>query len=157
MSVSTADCETSSSVGDLAIGEALPLPQQDRAALLLGHRCERVLDPDQLVALATRAGDDLLDHAEVAGALDLAAAPRRAPAGQADVLGDLEQPRRLGLRHDTPAERAERVHERRLDGVLRFLARPELVVAVALDLRGVTLVQTLGRRSLRRDAGGFDE
>ena len=48
-------------LGDLAIGEALPLAEQDRAALLLGHRRERVLDPDQLVALAARAGNDLLD------------------------------------------------------------------------------------------------
>ena len=33
---------------DLAIREALPLAQQDRAALLLRHPGQRVLDPDQL-------------------------------------------------------------------------------------------------------------
>ena len=143
--------------GHLAIGEALPLPQQDRAALLLRHRRECVLDPDQLVSLAARARDDLLDHLKVARALDLAAAPRRAPSRETHVLGDLEQPRGLGLRHDAAAERSERVHERRLDGVLRLLARAELVLAVAQDLRSVTLVETLGRRSLRREARCFDE
>src|SRR4029450_2689504 len=109
--------------------------------------------PDQLVALAARAGHDLLDHLEVARALDPTAAPGRAAARKADVLGDLEQPRRLGLRHDAPAGRAERVHERRLDGVLRLLARAQLMEAVAEDLRRVALVEAFGRSSLRC-AGG---
>ena len=141
ISVSTAELGELQLLGDLAIREPLPLAQQDRAALLLGHQRERVLDPDQLVALPARAGDDLLDDLEVARALDPAAAPRGAAAGETDVLGDLEQPGRLGLGHDAAAERAESVHVRRLDGVLGLLARAELVQAVALELRGVALVK----------------
>ena len=144
-------------LGDLAIREPLPFAQQDRATLLLRHAGERVLDPDQLVVLPARAWDDLLDHLEVARALDPAATPRRAATREADVLGDLEQPRRLGLGHDAAAERAERVHVRRLDGVLSLLARAELVQAVALELRGVTLVEAFGRCRLGGGAGALDE
>ena len=144
-------------LGDLAIGEPLPLAQQDRAALLLGHRRERILDSDQLVVLPARAGNDLLDDLEVARALDPAATPRRAAAREADVLGDLEQPGRLGLGHDAASERAERVHVRRLDRVLCLFARAELMQAVALELRGVTLVEALGCRRLRGDPGALDK
>ena len=76
--------------------------------------------------------------------LGVSTRPRRndgAVAGEADVLGDLEQPGRLGLRHDTAAQAAERVQERVLDRVLGLLARAELVQAVAVDLARVALVE----------------
>src|SRR5207245_5289848 len=129
-------------LGNLAIGEPLPLAQQDRAALVLRHRLERVLEPDQLVrAPVVLRRDDLLQHLEVVRALDPAATPRGAAARKADVLGDLEQPRLLGFGHDAPLQAAEGVHERRLDGVLRLLARAQLVDAVVVDLPRVALVE----------------
>ncbi len=86
-----------------------------------------------------------------------AAAPRGAAAREADVLGDLEQPGRLGLGHDAATECAERVHVRRLDRVLSLFARAELMQAVALELRGVTFVEALGSRRLRGDARALDK
>ena len=58
----------------------------------------------------------------------------RAAAREADVVGDLEEPRRLELGHDPALDAAERVQERALDGVLGLLAGAELVQAVAEDL-----------------------
>ena len=144
-------------LGDLAVGKPLPLAQEDGPALLLGHPGERVLDPDQLVPLAVRTGDDFLDHAEVARTLDPSSPPRRAAARQADVLGDLEEPRALGLRRDALPERTERVHERRLDGVLSLLAGAELMQAVAVDPRCVALVERVRRGGLGRHRAGLDE
>ena len=98
---------------------------------------------------------DVLQQLEVARRLDPAAPERGAVARQAHVLGDLEQPRRLGLRDDPALERAERVQERRLDRVLGLLARAELRVAEAVQLMRVALVErvrqlgfTRARRSL---------
>ena len=76
---------------------------------------------------------------------------RRAAAREADVVRDLEEPRRLELRHDAALDPAERVQEGALDGVLGLLARAELVQAVAEDLVRVLLVERarevrLGRR-----------
>src|SRR5262249_24523087 len=97
-------------------------------------------------------GNDLLQHLEVVRRLDPSTPPRRAPARQADVVRDLEQPRRLDLGDDAALQATERVHERRLDGVFGLLARAELVQAVAEDLRGVALVQIAGR--VRAGGGG---
>ena len=126
---------------DLAVREALPLAQQDRAALALGHLLEHVLEADQLVGAPRRRRGQLLDHLEVGRRLDAAAPPARAAAREADVVGDLEEPRRLELRHDAALDPAERVQERALDGVLRLLPRAELVQAVAEDLVRVLLVE----------------
>jgi len=54
---------------------------------------------------------------------------------------DLEEPRRLQLRHDAALDAAERVEEGALDRVLGLLARAELVQAVAEDLVRVLLVE----------------
>src|SRR5690242_13086423 len=54
--------------GDLAVGKALPLAQEDRAALVLGHPLERLLDADQLERLlAVACRHDLLQDFEVVG------------------------------------------------------------------------------------------
>jgi hypothetical protein len=62
-------------VGHLAIREALPLAQQDRPALVLGHLLEHVLEADQLVGDPLLRGDDLLEDLQVVRRLDAAAAP----------------------------------------------------------------------------------
>jgi hypothetical protein len=144
---------------DLAVRESLPLPQEDRLALRRRHPDERLLELDELVrAHPRRRGDVLLQRLDVAGRLDAAAAERGATAREADVLGDLEQPRRLGLRDDPALQAAEGVQERLLDGVLGLLAAAEFVEAVAEELRRVALVQVLRRRrlggDLRLDSGG---
>src|SRR4029079_4767528 len=57
-------------LGDLPSRESLPLAQEDRAALVLGHLLEGLLDPDQLERLLTFARrDDLLQNLEVVGRL----------------------------------------------------------------------------------------
>ncbi len=136
---------------DFAIGESLPLPQKNRAPLVLGHLLEHVLERDQLVRDLLASGNDLLEHLEVVRRLDLASTPGGASAREAHVVGDLEQPGRLELGDDSPREAAEGVHEGRLDGVLRLLARPELVQAVAVDLCGVALVEIARRICARSD------
>src|SRR3954471_22142294 len=119
---------------DLAVCEPLPLPQKNRAPLVLRHRFEDVLQADQLVTDLLASGDDFLEDLEVVRCLDLAAAPGGAPAGEAHVVRDLEQPGGFELGDDPARESAEGVHERRLDGVLRLLTRAELMEAVAVDL-----------------------
>src|SRR5439155_22299945 len=150
-------CLVESQLGrDFPIGEALPFPQQDGAALVLRHLLEHVLQTDELVAhrlVATR--DDFLENLEVVRRLDPAAPPRRAAAREAHVVGDLEEPGGLELGDDAPRQAAECVHERRLDGVLRLLARAELVQAVAEDLDGVPLVE-LARRVRARSGFSLD-
>jgi len=63
---------------------------------------------------------------------------------QADVVGDLVQPRSLELRYDALAERGVDAQEDVLDGVLRVLSRTQLGLAIALDLRAVLLVERSG-------------
>src|SRR5439155_8771903 len=102
-------------VGDLAVRQPLPLPQQDGAPLVLRHLLEDVLQANQLVRDVLAAGDDLLQYLEVVRRLDLAAAPGRPPAREANVVRDLEQPGGLELGDDAALQAAERVHERCLD------------------------------------------
>ena len=142
-------------VGDLAIREPLPLAEEDRAALVLRHLLEDVLEADQLVAARGRRRRQLLDDLEVGGRLDPAPPPRGAASRQADVVRDLEQPGRLELRLDPAPKAAEGVEERALHGVLGLLARAELVEAVAEDLRRVPLVELMRRIRFRR-RGAFD-
>src|SRR5205085_7495170 len=115
--------------------------------------------PDELVAVVLARRDDVLQQLEVARRLDPAAPEGGAMPREADVLGDLEQPRRLGLRHDAALERAERVQERGLHRVLRLLARAELRVAEAVQLMRVALVERMGQLGFTRawrslDGGG---
>src|SRR5262249_60279085 len=52
-------------VRDLAIGKPTPLPENDRPALVQRHRLERLLEPDQLLAvLAMRSSHRLLRDLE---------------------------------------------------------------------------------------------
>src|SRR5919197_4573342 len=132
-------------VGDLAVREPLPLAQENRTALALGHVLQHVLEPDQLVRDLLLRRHDLLQHLHVVRRLDPPPPPGRAPPREADVVGDLEHPGLLDFGDDPAREAAEGVHERRLDGVLGLLARTELVEAVAEDLRRVTLVEIAGR------------
>src|SRR6266566_6111711 len=125
----------------LAVCEPLPLPQKNRAPLVLRHLLEDILQADQLVGDLFTSGDDFLEHLEVVRCLDLATAPRGAPPREAHVVRDLEQPGGFELGDDPTREPAEGIHERRLDGVLRLLARAELVEAVAEDLSGVALIE----------------
>src|SRR5581483_1105013 len=106
-----------------------------------GHSLEGVLQADELVREPGRRGCDLLDDLEVGLGLDPSATPGRAAAGQADVLRDLEQPRRLLLGDDAPPDPAERVQEGALHRVLGLLARAELVQAIAKELGRVPLIE----------------
>jgi hypothetical protein len=139
-------------LGDLLVGEALPLAEEQRAPLLLGHLAERLGQPDQLVRVRLARGEDVLDRIEIARRLDAAAPRGGALAGQADVLRDLVQPRRLELRVDAALVAAEGVQERRLDRVLRLLPVPELVEAVREDLAGIALVEVPRRIRFGRGA-----
>src|SRR5207237_1353782 len=78
--------------------ESLPLPQQERVPLLLGHLLERIRQADQLVGVELARRQDVLDRVEVAGALDPPPPPRGALARQTDVVGELVQAGRLELR-----------------------------------------------------------
>ena len=136
---------------DLAVRESLPLTQKNRAPLILGHLLEHVLQPDQLVGDVLAPRNDLLQNLEVVRRLDLPAAPGGAPAREAHVVRDLEEPGGLELGDDPALQTAEGVHERRLEGVLGLLARAQLVQAVAVDLGGVLLVEPARRIRAGRD------
>src|SRR2546428_13212504 len=104
----------------LAYWYPLPLPQKNRAPLVLRHLLEDVLQADQLVTDLLASRDDFLEHLEVVRCLDLAAAPGGAPAREAHVVRDLEQPGGFELGDDPARRPPEGVHERLLDAVLRF-------------------------------------
>ena len=131
--------------GDLAVRQSLPLAEQDRAALRLGHRLQGVLQPDELVAALLTRRYDLLQHLEVVRRLDPPAPTRRPPPRQTDVVRDLEEPCGFDLRHDPATQRAECVHERRLNGVLSLFARAEVMQAIAEDLPGEAFVEVARR------------
>ena len=63
-------------VRDLLVRQALPLTEEQGAALLLRHRLERLGQADQLVGVGLVRGDVVLHRLEVARRLD-AAPPRR--------------------------------------------------------------------------------
>src|SRR5581483_367336 len=133
-------------VGDLRIAQALPLAQEDRAPEVLRHARERVVEPGELDTglLHVRRGDPLLEQLQVLRRLDARAAGGARVLRQADVVGDLVQPRSLELRYDALAERGVDAQEDVLDGVLRVLSRTQLGLAIALDLRAVLLVERSG-------------
>ena len=144
--------------GDLFVGEPAPVAEEHGPPLLLGELRERVLEPDQLVAVALPRRRAL----EIDGVADeLEASPasgRRVPR-QADVTRDPEQPGELDGRDDATPEAPDGVEERGLDGVLRVLAATEPGEAVGEDLARVVLVER-GRPgrvrfdSERLEAGG---
>src|SRR5439155_1609022 len=97
---------------------------------------------------AHRHSDRLLEALHVLWRLDATPARPRAAPRQADVPGDLIQPRRLELGDDAALDRAECLEERRLRRVLGVLAIPQLQEAVGEDLPPVPLVE------ITRDVGG---
>src|SRR5207248_1944203 len=91
----------------------------------------------------------VLHRLEIAGRLYPAPARRGALARQADVLGDLVEPRRLELRVDAALDPAERVQEGRLRCVLGLFAAAQLMQAVRVDLARVPLVEIACRIRFR--------
>ena len=128
-------------LGDLAVGAAAPLAEDERAALQVGHVVERLVEPDELVARAVSPGSDLLQDLRVAQDLVVAPASARAGAAPAGVLGDREEPVGLEARHDAPLEGAQDEQEGRLRRVLGLFATAELVEAVTVDPVVVALVE----------------
>jgi len=135
---------------DLPAGKALPLTQQDDRAVLLGEAVERFRQLRGLTARVLRCGDDVLQRVEIVRRFEPAAPPRVLVPRAADVLRDLEQPRRLEFRTNAATQSAVRVEERRLDRVLRFLAVAKQPEAVAEDPIRVPCVQIRSGISLRR-------
>jgi hypothetical protein len=83
------------------------------------------------------------EYLRITHELDLAPTPRSIEAREADIPRDLEQPRRFRDRHDPTAKSAERVQERRLSRVLRFVTLSELAEAEAENAGRVAFVQAL--------------
>ena len=149
MSVSTAACDSSSSAAISRYERPCHSRRRIARRWVSGSCSSTSCSPISSSARRDGAGRQLLDDLEVGRRLDAAAAPRRAAARQADVVGDLEEPRRLELGHDAALDAAERVQERALHRVLGLLARAELVQAVAEDLVRVLLVERARRRPPR--------
>src|SRR5204862_943104 len=95
----------------------------------------------ELVVRANRRGGEARHVVRVLYELQPATAPRGALPLEADVLGDLEQPRALRTRHDASLQAAERIHERVLNRVLGLLTVREAAQAEPEDPPGVLLVQ----------------
>ena len=93
-------------LGDLPVGAAAPLAEDDRTALKVGHVVECLFEPDELLARAVVPRGDLLQDLRVAQDLVLAAATARAYATAARVLRDREEPVRLQARDDSALESA---------------------------------------------------
>ena len=128
-------------LGDLAVGAAAPLAEDDRAALKVGHVVECLFEPDELLARAVVPRGDLLQDLRVAQDLVVAAATARACAAAARVLRDREEPVRLQARDDSALESAQDEQECRLRRVLGLFAVAELVQAVAVHPVVVPLVE----------------
>lgn len=127
--------------GDLGVGQAFPLPEQEGPAQVRRHLRQRVAEADQLVVLAVDIGDTLVYLLEVGRVLEPRAPRARDRARYADVLCDLEEPCALGVGNHPLAQRAVRTEERALDGVLRLLTRAQSREAKPIDPRPVALVQ----------------
>jgi hypothetical protein len=130
---------------DLLVREPLPLAKEDRPPLLLRERAQRLIESEQVVDVVLAGGDDVLELAEVARRFDPAPARGRAPLVVADVLRDLEQPRRLVLQRDAAIEPAERVQERDLRRVLGRVPAAEPLRAEVEDPPAVAGVQLADR------------
>src|SRR2546423_12403493 len=70
---------------DLAVGEALPFAQEDRAPLALRHLLEHVLEAYELVGKPARSRGKLLDALEARSRLEPLPAPGRPPPRAAAV------------------------------------------------------------------------
>src|SRR5205823_13721140 len=116
-------------LGDLPVGETVPLAEEDRAALRLRDARQRVVEPEELVVLRLSLRDDLLEHVRISLVLRAPASRRTAPVGAADVVRDRKEPGGLQLRDDAASQRAERVPEDRLRRVLRLDTSAELTAA----------------------------
>jgi len=130
--------------GDLPVGEALPLAQEDGMALLLGEAGERVVEPEELVAGGLGSGDGVLHRLEILRPLVPRAPVRRAAPGEADVVRDREEPRLGDIRLEPVVQAAAGVQVGRLHGVLGLFARAQLAQAVRVD-SAVMLVEELFR------------
>src|SRR5206468_2458589 len=108
--------------GDLAVREALPLAQQDRALLVRRQLRERVCEAGQLVVRPDRGNGEARKAVGIVRGLEAVPPPGRPAALATDVLGDLEEPGQLGARHDSLPQATERVQEGVLDRVLCLLA-----------------------------------
>src|SRR5439155_25621425 len=118
---------------DLAIGEALPLAQQDDRAVSLGHPLQCFGQLRRLAGRVLRRRDDVLERVEVPDGFDATAPPRALTPRATDVLRDLEEPGRFELRANPAAQATVRVQEGRLHRVLRLFAVAEQPEAVAED------------------------
>src|SRR5439155_16236839 len=136
-------------VRDLAVGESLPLTEQERAALLLGQHAEGARQAEELVRVAVVGRDDLLDQLEVARRLDEPPPVGVALLRQADVVRDLEEQRALEFGRRPALETAKRIHEGDLRRVLGLLAVAELVLAERENLALVLLVEQARRFAFR--------
>jgi hypothetical protein len=129
-------------LGDLRVAQALPIAQQDRAAQILRHRGEGVVEAEELlVSVRGAAGQPLLQLLQVGRRLDPRAPRRTQPAREADVVRDLVEPGCLELGNDALLQRPVDAQEGFLDSVLGILARAKLPSAITLDLSAVPFVQ----------------
>ena len=109
------------SIGDLAVGEPLPFAQQDGAPLLLRQAAECGRESDEVVGRTVGRGDGLLEDRDVLDVLQAIPSPRGAEAGEADVLGDSQEPGRAHRRANACIETPACVQVRGLQGVLGLL------------------------------------
>ena len=115
-----------------------------------GSRARASGSPSSSSALRLGRDDEIGDRADVDRKLHPGPPRDRPPAIHHDVLGDLEEPRALGLRLDALLEAAMRVQEHDLRRVLCLLARTEPPQAVVEDRLRVLLVQRLRPLTRRR-------
>ena len=118
---------------DLAVRQALPLPEQDRPALALGEAHERVREADERVVRTVGSGHRLLENCDVPDPLETFTTPCRADPGEAHVPRDMEEPRGAGPGAGAAAEASAGVQIGRLHGVLGLLRRAEEPQAVAVQ------------------------
>lgn len=104
-----------------------------RGAAAPGDALERAGEPEELVAVPLGRRDDVSEHVEVARGLDAGAPHARARARQADVLGDLEQPRERRIGAHAGVHRPPGVQVRGLERVLRVLRRAQASQAEPVD------------------------
>ncbi len=91
-----------------------------------GHGGERAGQSEQLVVPALGRSECVLACVEIGRCFNTPAPAEAAPAGSADVEGDLEEPRKLRFWDDAALEAAEGIEERRLHGVLCVMVVAEL-------------------------------
>jgi hypothetical protein len=129
-------------LGDLGVGAALDLSQDDRGTLVESQVAECA--PDVLRRGRFVVGGEFVR--DVVVELDLLRPTRGGPeALQAHVVRDLDQPVERRARVLSALERPVRVEERRLGDVLRVRAVAEHAVRVAIDVRRVPPVEAIER------------